>query len=134
MAENRPNPDALLKRVQTQEARQLQGKLKVFFGANPGVGKTYAMLETAHEQRRDGVDVAIGIVETHGRVETQALVNGLEVVPRRAVEHRGTLLQEFDLDAALVRRPAVILIDELAHSNAPGLRHAKRWQDVQELL
>ena len=130
----RPNPDVLLKRVQTQEARQLQGKLKVFFGANPGVGKTYAMLETAHEQRRDGVDVAIGIVETHGRVETQALVNGLEVVPRRAVEHRGTLLQEFDLDAALVRRPAVILIDELAHSNAPGLRHAKRWQDVQELL
>ncbi|HEU5406350.1 MAG TPA: sensor histidine kinase KdpD, partial [Nitrospira sp.] len=86
------------------------------------------------EQRRDGVDVVIGVVETHGRVETQALVNGLEVVPRRAVEHRGTLLQEFDLDAALVRRPAIILIDELAHSNAPGLRHAKRWQDAQELL
>ena len=134
MHSQRPDPDALLKRVQAEEARGVEGKLKIFFGANPGVGKTYAMLETAHEQRRDGVDVVIGVVETHGRVETQALVNGLEVVPRRAVEHRGTLLQEFDLDAALVRRPAIILIDELAHSNAPGLRHAKRWQDVQELL
>ncbi|HWV47154.1 MAG TPA: sensor histidine kinase KdpD [Nitrospira sp.] len=134
MHSQRPDPDVLLKRVQAEEARRVEGKLKIFFGANPGVGKTYAMLETAHEQRRDGVDVVIGVVETHGRVETQALVNGLEVVPRRAVEHRGTLLQEFDLDAALVRRPAIILIDELAHSNAPGLRHAKRWQDAQELL
>ena len=134
MNQKRPDPDALLTRVQAEEARRSEGKLKVFFGANPGVGKTYAMLEAAHEQRRDGVDVVIGVVETHGRVETQALVNGLEVVSRRAVEHRGTLLQEFDLDAALARRPAVILIDELAHSNAPGMRHAKRWQDVQELL
>src|SRR5262252_852505 len=134
MSENRQNPDALLKRVQAEEARQLQGKLKVFFGANPGVGKTYAMLEAAQEQRRDGVDVVIGIVETHGRSETEALVNGLEVVPRRGVDYRGTVLQEFDLDAALARRPTTILIDELAHTNAPGLRHAKRWQDVQELL
>jgi two-component system sensor histidine kinase KdpD len=131
---SRPDPDALLKRVQAEEARQAEGKLKVFFGANPGVGKTYAMLEAAHEQRRDGADVVIGVVETHGRVETDALVNGLEIVPRRAVEYRGTTLQEFDLDAALARRPAIILIDELAHTNAPGLRHAKRWQDVQELL
>jgi two-component system sensor histidine kinase KdpD len=98
------------------------------------VGKTYAMLEAAHEQRRDGVDVVIGVVETHGRAETEVLVSGLEVVPRRAVDYRGTVLQEFDLDAALARRPTIILMDELAHTNAPGLRHAKRWQDVQELL
>jgi two-component system sensor histidine kinase KdpD len=134
MNEKRPDPDALLKRVQAEQARQLQGKLKVFFGANPGVGKTYAMLESAHELRRDGADVVIGVVETHGRAETEALVNGLEVLPRRTVEYRGTVLKEFDLDAALARRPAIILIDELAHTNAPGLRHAKRWQDVQELL
>src|SRR5574341_1189349 len=134
MNQKRPDPDALLKRVQAEEARQQQGKLKIFFGANPGVGKTYAMLEAAHEQRRDGVDVVIGVVETHGRAETEALVSGLEVVPCRAVDYRGTVLQEFDLDAALARRPTIILMDELAHTNAPGLRHAKRWQDVQELL
>lgn len=134
MNQKRPDPDALLKRVQAEEARQLQGKLKVFFGANPGVGKTYAMLQAAHERRRDGEDVVIGVVETHGRAETEALVEGLEVLPRRAVEYRGTTLREFDLDAALARRPSVILMDELAHSNAHGLRHAKRWQDVQELL
>ena len=134
MADIRPNPDALLKRVQEEEARQHQGKLKVFFGANPGVGKTYAMLEAAHEQKRDGVDVVIGVVETHGRAETEALVEGLELVPCRIVDYRGTVLKEFDLDAALARRPTLILIDELAHTNAPGPRHAKRWQDVQELL
>ncbi|MDF0649939.1 MAG: sensor histidine kinase KdpD [Nitrospira sp.] len=134
MNQKRPDPDALLTRVQAEEAGHQEGKLKVFFGANPGVGKTYAMLQAAHEQRRDGVDVVIGVVETHGRAETEALVNGLEIVPRRAIDYRGTVLQEFDLDAALARRPAVILIDELAHSNAPGTRHAKRWQDVQELL
>ncbi|MDI3466348.1 MAG: Osmosensitive K+ channel histidine kinase KdpD [Nitrospira sp.] len=134
MDTQRPDPDALLKRVQADEARRVEGKLKIFFGANPGVGKTYAMLEAAHQQRHDGVDIVIGIVETHGRVETQALVNGLEEVPRRAVEYRGTVLQEFDLDAALARCPTIILIDELAHSNASGLRHTKRWQDVLELL
>ena len=134
MTEKRQDPDALLKRVQTEETRRLEGKLKIFFGANPGVGKTYAMLEAAHEQCRDGVDVVIGVVETHGRVETEALLPGLEVLPRRTVEYRGTVLKEFDLDAALARRPTVILIDELAHTNAPGLRHTKRWQDVQELL
>jgi two-component system, OmpR family, sensor histidine kinase KdpD len=134
MTERRPNPDALLKRVQAEESRELEGKLKIFFGANPGVGKTYAMLEAAHEQRRDGIDVVIGVVETHGRAETEALVQGLELVPRKAVEYRGTVLQEFDLDAALARRPNIILIDELAHTNAAGVRHSKRWQDVQELL
>lgn len=134
MNQQRPDPDALLKRVQAEEARQSEGKLKVFFGANPGVGKTYAMLEAAHEQRLDGTDVVIGVVETHGRAETEALVEGLEILPRRAVDYRGAVLQEFDLDAALARRPTVILIDELAHTNAPGMRHAKRWQDVLELL
>lgn len=134
MNQHRPDPDALLQRVQAEEARQHQGKFKVFFGANPGVGKTYAMLEAAHEQRRDGIDVVVGVVEAHGRAETEALIDGLEIIPRRAIDHRGTVLQEFDLDAALARRPTVILIDELAHSNAPGMRHAKRWQDVQELL
>ena len=134
MSEKRPDPDALLKRVQADEARRAEGKLKVFFGANPGVGKTYAMLQAAHEQRRDGVDVVIGVVETHGRAETEALLPGLEALPRRTVEYRGTVLEEFDLDAALSRRPTIILIDELAHTNAPGLRHAKRSQDVQELL
>jgi two-component system, OmpR family, sensor histidine kinase KdpD len=134
MNQPRPDPDALLKRVQAEETRKAEGKLKVFFGANPGVGKTYAMLEAAHEQRRDGVDVVIGVVETHGRAETEALVDGLEVLPRRVVGYRGATLQEFDLDAALARLPTIILIDELAHTNAPGQRHAKRWQDVQELL
>jgi two-component system sensor histidine kinase KdpD len=134
MSLDRPDPDALLKRVQEHDAREYQGKLKIFFGANPGVGKTYAMLEAAREQRRDGVDVVIGVVETHGRAETEALVDGLEILPRRVVDYRGTRLQEFDLDAALARRPTVILIDELAHTNPPNLRHAKRWQDVQELL
>lgn len=134
MGQSRPDPDALLKRVQAEETRKAEGKLKIFFGANPGVGKTYAMLEAAHEQRRDGVDVAIGVVETHGRAETEALVDGLEVLPRCVVGYRGATLQEFDLDAALARHPTVILIDELAHTNAPGQRHAKRWQDVQELL
>lgn len=134
MNQKRPDPDALLKRVQAEEARQAEGKLKVFLGASPGVGKTYAMLEAAHEQRRDGVDVVIGVVETHGRAETDALVNGLDVLARRAIEYRGTVLQELDLDTALARRPTIILIDELAHTNASGLRHAKRWQDVQELL
>src|SRR5690348_17812767 len=103
MSQKRPNPDALLKQVKAEEARQFQGKLKVFFGANPGVGKTYAMLEAAHEQRRQGIDVAIGVVEAHGRAETEAMVSGLEVIPRRVVEYRGTTIREFDLDAVLER-------------------------------
>lgn len=134
MNQERPNPDVLLARVRAEESKRSEGKLKIFFGANPGVGKTYAMLETAHEQRRDGEDVVIGVVETHGRPDTEALVSGLEVLPRREVEYRGALLHEFDLDGALARRPVIILIDELAHTNAPGLRHEKRWQDALELL
>jgi two-component system, OmpR family, sensor histidine kinase KdpD len=134
MSEHRPDPEALLARVKEEEARTRRGKLKVFFGAAAGVGKTYAMLEAAREQHADGVDVVVGYVETHRRAETEALLNGLEILPRRALEYRGTVLHEFDLDAALARRPALILVDELAHTNAPGSRHAKRWQDVVELL
>ena len=134
MAEGRPDPDALLARVKEQEARQRRGRLKVFFGAAAGVGKTYAMLEAAREQRADGVDVVVGWVETHGRAETEALLEGLEILPPRLVEHRGAVLREFDLDAALARRPALLIVDELAHTNAPGSRHAKRWQAVLELL
>ena len=133
-AERRPDPDELLARVQEAETRRARGKLKIFFGAAAGVGKTYAMLEAAREQRAQGVDVIVGWVDTHGRVETQALLGDLEILPRRPVEYRGTTLAEFDLDAALGRRPALMLVDELAHTNAPGSRHAKRWQDVVELL
>jgi two-component system sensor histidine kinase KdpD len=134
MAEQRPDPDALLKRVQEEEGRQARGKLKIFFGATAGVGKTYAMLSAAHEQKADGVDTVIGWVETHGRAETDALIKGLEVIPPRTIEYRGATLRDLDLDGALARRPALILVDELAHTNAPGSRHPKRWQDVQELL
>ncbi len=129
----RPDPDALLARVQAEEAAP-RARLKIFFGAAPGVGKTFAMLESAQRLRADGVDVVIGVIETHGRSETGALVAGLPMVPRRRVEHRGVTLDELDLDAALARRPTVILVDELAHTNAPGSRHLKRWQDVLELL
>jgi two-component system sensor histidine kinase KdpD len=134
MSENRPDPDQLLQRVRADEARQARGKLKIFFGAAAGVGKTYAMLEAARAQQAVGVDVVIGWIETHGRAETEALLPGLEPLAPRTVEYRGTTLREFDLDAALARRPALILVDELAHTNAPGSRHAKRWQDVAELL
>jgi two-component system, OmpR family, sensor histidine kinase KdpD len=134
MVERRPDPDALLAHVREQEARRARGKLKVFFGAAAGVGKTYAMLEAARMQRAAGIDVVAGEVETHHRAETEALLDGVDVLPRRRIEYRGTELQEFDLDAALARRPALLLVDELAHTNAPESRHAKRWQDVLELL
>lgn len=134
MDNQRPNPDALLRRVQAEEADQTRGKLKIFFGATAGVGKTYAMLQAAHEQHEDGVDVMIGWVETHGRADTEALVTGLPALPPRMVAYGGTTLRDFDLDAALIRRPQLLLMDELAHTNAPGSRHPKRWQDVRELL
>lgn len=132
--ERRPNPDELLARVQEAEHQQTRGKLKIFFGAAAGVGKTYAMLQAAHECRAAGRDVVVGWVETHGRAETQALLDGLEILPARELPYRGTTLREFDLDAALARRPGLLLLDELAHSNAEGSRHAKRWQDAEELL
>ncbi len=132
--ERRPDPDALLARVKQQEAQEHRGKLKVFLGAAAGVGKTYAMLEAAQERRAEGVDVVVGWVETHGRPETERLLKDLEVLPPRLIEYRGVTLREFDLDAALARRPTLILVDELAHTNATGSRHVKRWQDVIELL
>ncbi len=134
MDDNRPDPDQLLQQFKAEQAAQQRGKLKIFFGGYPGVGKTYTMLEAAQARRREGVDVAIGVVETHGRKELGALIRGLEILPRKIVQYHGVTLQEFDLDAALARRPAVILVDEFAHTNAPGSRHDKRWQDVQELL
>jgi len=134
MTDRRPDPDALLKRVQEEEGTDRRGRLKVFLGASAGVGKTYAMLSEAHEQRERGVEVVAGYVETHKRKETDALLEGLEILPLKESEYRGVHLQEFDLDQALKRKPTLILVDELAHSNVPGSRHAKRWQDVVELL
>ena len=131
-ADRRPSPEALLAAASREQRRR--GRLKIFLGAAPGVGKTYAMLEAAQARRREGVDVVVGLVETHGRAETQALMAGLEVVPRRRISYRGRALEEMDLDAILARRPALVLVDELAHSNAPGSRHPKRHLDVEELL
>lgn len=130
----RPDPDVLLAQMISERVRGARGRLKIFFGACPGVGKTYAMLTAARHLQAQGVDVVIGIVESHGRAETEALVAGLECLPRRAYNHRNQWLEEFDLDAALARRPGVLLVDELAHSNVAQSRHVKRWQDVEELL
>jgi two-component system sensor histidine kinase KdpD len=134
MTDQRPDPDALLEKVQRAEAQRRRGRLKIFFGASAGVGKTFGMLLAAHERRAEGLDVVAGYVETHKRAETERLLEGLEILPMRLVDYQNTTLREFDLDAALKRHPALILVDELAHSNAPGSRHAKRWQDVEELL
>ncbi|MBR9973680.1 sensor histidine kinase [Magnetospirillum sulfuroxidans] len=128
--DNRPSPEALL----AEAAREGRGRLKIFLGAAPGVGKTYAMLETAHERRREDLDVVVAVVETHGRKETEALVAGLNVQPRREVRYRDRTFSEMDLDGLLARRPKVALVDEFAHTNVPGSRHVKRWQDVEELL
>lgn len=130
----RPDPAKLLAKLQEEEAIALKGKLKIFFGAAAGVGKTYAMLESAQRLNRDGVDVVTGCVVTHGRPETAALLQGLKQIPPKIVNYRGTNLSELDVDAAISRKPKVILVDELAHTNAPGSRHEKRWQDVEELL
>ena len=134
MTDDRPDPDDLLDRIKQEEARQARGKLKVFFGSSAGVGKTFAMLSAAQALARQGIDVVVGLVETHGREETARLLDGLELLPRKDVAYRERTLTEFDIDAALARRPQLILVDELAHSNVPGSRHPKRWQDVEELL
>ena len=134
MPDHRPDPDALLASLHRKEERAKRGHLKVFLGMCPGVGKTFAMLRAAHEELRDGAGVVVGLVETHGRVETEALLTGLTVLPRKVVEYRGTQLTETDLEAILALKPRLVLMDELAHTNAPGSRHAKRWQDVVELL
>src|SRR5262244_3364290 len=130
--DQRPSPEALLEAGRREEGRV--GKLRIFVGAAPGVGKTYEMLQQARARKRDGYDVVIGVVETHGRKETEALLEGLEIVPRRQVNYQGRTLSEMDVDAILVRRPALVLVDELAHTNAPGSRHPKRYLDVEELL
>lgn len=137
---DRPNPDALLERIQAEAARARRGKLKIFFGASAGVGKTYAMLSAARQQRKLGVDVVAGVIETHGRAETAALLADFEQLPLKEIIYRDHTLREFDLDGALQRKPALILVDELAHSNVDGSleglkgRHPKRWQDIDELL
>ena len=129
--EHRPSPDALLEAARREDRRI--GKLRIFVGAAPGVGKTYEMLQQAHALKKDGYDVVIGIVETHGRRETEALLEGLEVIPRKRIEYKGQFLQEMDLDAVIARRPQIVLVDELAHTNADGSRHPKRYLDVEEL-
>ncbi|MEP7313030.1 MAG: sensor histidine kinase KdpD [Pseudomonadota bacterium] len=138
MTELRPDPDQLLARVQAEEARARRGRLRIFFGATAGVGKTYAMLEAARAARAAGTDVVVGYVQLHGRMETERLLEGLEQLPTQSIRYRGIVRKEFDLDAALRRRPAILLVDELAHSNIEGgdppPRHAKRWQDIEELL
>ncbi|MFJ5370044.1 two-component sensor histidine kinase, partial [Bosea sp. CER48] len=126
----RPSPDALLEQVRSET----RGKLKIFLGAAPGVGKTYEMLLAGRARRAEGIDVVIGVVETHGRRETQALIEGYEVVPRSQVAYRGQSVDEMDLDAVLARRPQLVLVDELAHTNAQGSRHPKRYLDVLELI
>jgi len=134
MNERRPNPDELLATVSALEEKKRRGRLKIFLGATAGVGKTYAMLSEARTLRAQGHDVVIGLVETHGRAETAALLEGLERLPLKEVAYQGKTFQDFDLDAALARRPVLLLVDELAHSNVAGLRHQKRWQDIEELI
>jgi len=138
MAEARPDPDQLLERVKAEEARERRGRLRIFFGASAGVGKTYAMLEAARGMLAAGTDLVVGYVEPHGRVETERLLEGLPRLPPLAVSYRGIVRHEFDLDAALARHPEILLVDELAHSNLTGgepqPRHPKRWQDIEELL
>ena len=130
--EQRPSPEALLEAARREESAS--GKLKIFVGAAPGVGKTYEMLQSAHAKRKAGIDVVVGFVETHGRAETEALVRGLEMIPRKKLDYRGQIVEEMDLDAVIARRPKIALVDELAHTNAVGSRHPKRYLDVEELL
>ena len=134
MTDHRPDPDALLASLNREEQRALRGKLKVFFGMCPGVGKTYAMLRAAQQEVRDGVDLVVGVVETHGRAETEALLEGLPVLPRKEISYKNIKITEMDLEAILARKPKLVLVDEFAHTNAPGSRHPKRFQDVVELL
>jgi two-component system sensor histidine kinase KdpD len=134
MTDDRPDPDSLLKAIQKEEQQQQSGQLKIFFGMSAGVGKTFAMLKAAHERLAEGWDVVIGTVDTHDRKDTAALVEGLPILPRREINYKGTVLKEMDLDAILKRKPRLAIVDELAHTNAPGSRHHKRYQDVLELL
>src|SRR6201991_1661840 len=130
--ESRPSPDALLK--QASQENPGRGRLKIFFGAAPGVGKTYEMLSQGRQRRLDNVDAVIGVVETHGRIETGLLTKGFETVPKKRILYKGQVLAEMDIDAILQRKPRLVLVDELAHTNAPGSRHPKRYLDVEEIL
>jgi two-component system sensor histidine kinase KdpD len=132
--ENRPDPDELLASLKQQDEKNRHGKLKIFFGMCAGVGKTYAMLQAAHVEKKKPTDIVVGYIETHKRAETEKLVEGLEVIPPYIIEYKGTQFKEVDIDAIIARKPQLVLIDELAHTNAPGSRHTKRYQDVQELL
>ncbi|MEG0491925.1 MAG: histidine kinase, partial [Clostridia bacterium] len=134
MEEGRASPDELLKKIESEESARVKGHLKIFFGYAAGVGKTYAMLKAAHSAKRRSMDVIIGYLEPHTRQETLALAQGLEKLPALEANHNGVHLHEFDLDAAILRKPRLILVDELAHTNAVGCRHLKRYQDVIELL
>ena len=131
---NRPDPDKLLAHIQAEEKQRERGRLKIFFGYAAGVGKTYAMLEAAHQRKAEGVDVVVGYVETHQRVETENMLKGLEVIPPKAIQYRNIQLPEMDIDKILGRKPQLVLVDELAHTNVPSSRHPKRYQDVEELL
>ena len=130
--DKRPSPEALLEKAKKEESRV--GRLKIFLGAAPGVGKTYEMLQEARARRKEGKDVVVGVVETHGRQETEALLEGFEVIPRQRLEYKDRQLVEMDLDALLLRRPQLALVDELAHTNVAGSRHPKRYLDVEEML
>ena len=134
IGETRPTPEAMLKLAHAEEEKAAKGKLKIFLGYAAGVGKTYSMLTAGRQLKKEGIDVVAAYVESHGRQETDALLEGLEVLPKAMIDYQGVLLPELDIDAVLQRRPQVALVDELAHSNAPGSRHEKRWQDVQEFL
>ena len=130
MRDQRPSPESLLAKLKEGE----RASLRVYIGAAPGVGKTYQMLEDAHQLKREGVDIVVGIVETHGRDETRALIGDLECVPMRRIEYKGVVIEEMDLDAVIARRPAVVIVDELAHTNVPGSKNRKRYEDVIDLL
>lgn len=132
--DNRPDPDKLLASISEEDGTQKRGKLKIFFGMSPGVGKTYSMLQAAHMDLSKGVDVVVGYVESHARIETNALLEGLEIIPRKEIEYKGIRIEEMDLDAIILRHPYLVLVDELAHTNAKGSRHTKRYQDILELL
>src|SRR6476620_5436978 len=130
--DQRPSPEALLEAARREERRSV--RFKIFVGAAPGVGKTYEMLQQARARKQDGYDTVVGVVETHGRKETEALLEGLDIIPRRRLEYKGQSLEEMDLDAIMARHPHSALVDEVAHTNAPGSRHPKRYLDIEELL
>src|SRR5215475_13364180 len=130
--DKRPSPEALLETARREHEQS--GRLKIFIGAAPGVGKTYEMLQNAHAKMKAGVDVVVGLVETHGRAETEALLKSLEIIPRKRIDYRGQFVEEMDLDAVIARHPQLVLVDELAHTNAAGSRRPKRYLDVEELL